>query len=187
MGWFFALALGASGSITEGGSGMVYGRYGAFNLTAPKGWMLDNESAVDQGIHAVFYPKGSNWADGAVVVYAQARPKEGKIQTPDDVAKNTVATFRADGSPKYDGKRVKVLKTEGGTEAVIYHFEGDQWGNHEAVAYFPEAKAINFLVLTARNGKDFKDALPAFEELVKSYVFLSDKPVKPKEAGAKKS
>ena len=38
-----------------------------------------------------------------------------------------------------------------------------------------EDKTINFVVLNSRDEKLFKDALPAFEELAKSYLFVGDK------------
>jgi hypothetical protein len=164
-------------SITEQGHGIVYGSDHAFSLTAPKGWMLDNESAVQQGVHAVFYPKGSTWKDGAIVAYAQSRPRTDKIATADDVAKVVVEDFHANGSPKYTAKRVKTIKTDAGQEVVIYHFTGDEWGNSEAVAYYVEKKTINFVVLTSRNPKLFADSLASFDALAKSYLFLGDRPM----------
>ncbi len=170
----FPVAL-SFGSITEGGSGIVYGDDHAFSLKAPKGWMLDNESAVSQGVHAVFYPKGSTWRDSIVVAYARARPRTEEIATADAAAKEVIADFHAKGSPKYEGKYVKTLKTKSG-EAVVYHFSGDEWGNSEAAAYFVEAKTINFITLTSRNRKVFEDSLPAFEQLAASYTFIGDTP-----------
>jgi hypothetical protein len=171
----FASTLSAD--VLEEGAGIVYGSDHSFSLKAPKGWMLDNESAVDQGVHAVFYPKGMNWKTSPIVAYAQSRPKSDGITTADDVAKSVVADFHAAGNPNYQGKHIKTLKTDGGQEIVIYHFKGDQWGNSEAVAYFTEEKTINFVVLNSRDPKLFADSLEAFETLIRSYVFLSDRPV----------
>jgi hypothetical protein len=180
------LAPWAPAAILDEGTGIIYGSDHAFSLRAPKGWVLDNESAVDQGIRAVFYPKGSSWADSKVVAYARARPKTDKITNADDVAKAVVEDFHAHGSPKYEGKKVQPLKTESGREAVIYHFSGDQWGNSEAVAYFVEDKTVNFLVFTSRDAKTFADSLPAFEALAKSYIFMGDHPIVEKEGAAPK-
>lgn len=164
-------------SITEEGVGIVYGADHAFSLKAPKGWMLDNESGVSQGVHAVFFPKGGSWKDSVVVAYARARPKTGKIVTADDAAKFVVEDFHANGSPKYQGKRIKTIKCDSGREAVIYHFSGDQWGNSEAVAYYVETKTINFITLTSRDRNAFENALPAFEQLTASYTFMGDAPL----------
>ena len=165
-------------SIIEEGLGVVYGADHAFSLTAPKGWMLDNESGVQQGIHAVFYPKGSTWKDSAIVAYARSRPRTDKIATADDAAKFVLEDFRANGSPKYEAKRIKAIKTDAGQEVVIYHFTGDQWDNSEAVAYYVENKTINFVVFTSRNPKLFAESLASFDALAKTYIFMGDHPIK---------
>ena len=170
--------MGVRADILEEGVGIVFGADHSFSVKAPKGWVLDNESGVDQGVHAAFYPKGGTWADSVVMAYARARPKTATMKTADEAAKAVVEDFRANGSPKYESKRVKTLKTDSGGEAVLFHFTGDEFGNSEAVAYFVEEKTINFIVLNSRDPKVFEESLPAFDALVKSYVFLGDKPVK---------
>ena len=57
--------------------------------------------------------------------------------------------------------------------STIRHFEGDEHGNFEAVAYIDEKQAIAMLVLSARKKSDFERAYPAFEKLVGSYRFLT--------------
>jgi len=173
VGLFVSTSLG---NIVEEGNGIVYGDDHAFGLTAPKGWMLDNESGVSQGMHAVFYPKGGSWRGSTIVAYASSRPRTKKIATADDAANFVVEDFHANGSPKYKAKRVKTIKTEMGQTAVIYHFSGDQWGNSEAVAYYVEDKTINYIVLTSRDPKKFADSLDSFDELAKSYFSLGDDP-----------
>src|SRR5213083_750423 len=51
--------------------GIVYGPKGAFNISAPEGWVLDNESGAEQGLPCVLYPKGESWADARTVIYAK--------------------------------------------------------------------------------------------------------------------
>src|SRR6184192_582796 len=75
-------------------AGMIFGRNHAYVLSAPKGWVMDNESGVSQGLHAVFYPKGSSWGKGVVVMYTNVMEKRDK-QTVDDVIKNDIADFKA--------------------------------------------------------------------------------------------
>jgi len=167
-----------SAEITERGLGILYGSDHAFALRAPNGWMLDNESGVEQGLYAVFYPKGTNWRDSVVVAYARARERTQEIASAADAVRDTIDDFHASGSPNYHGRRIKTVKIDGGKEAVIYHFAGDQWGNSEAVAYYVEKKTINFIVLTSRDPQAFDRALPAFKALVRSYVFMGDDPLR---------
>lgn len=165
----------ASAAIIEEGVGIVYGSNHAFSFKAPKGWVLDNESGVGQGVHAVFYEKGGSWEKSKVVAYARAADRTDSVKTAADQVAKTIADFRKRGNVKYDGKLVKTVKNESGKEGEIYHFSGDKWGNFEAVAYFVEEKTINFVVFNSREEKRFKDALPAFEELAKSYLFVGEK------------
>jgi len=167
-------------AILPEGGGIVYGQGFAFNLKAPKGWVLDNESGGDQGMVAVFYPKGSSWSDSTIVAYARSRPKSAAVGTADAAAKDTIEQFHKSGNPNYQGKMAKTIKTDMGQEVVIYHFNGDQWGNYEAVAYFVEKERINFIVLSSRDQKVFNQSLPAFEELAKSYKAMSATVTPPK-------
>jgi hypothetical protein len=186
----FAALASAAASITEEGGGIIYGEDHAIKLKAPKGWVFDNESAVQQGLHAVFYPKGSAWEKSVVMAYARARSRTKEVATADDAAKADVDDFHAHGNPQFEGQRVKTIKTKAGAEGVIYHFSGDHWGNYEAMVYFVEAKTINIVVLNSRDKKAFEDALPAFDQLAASYLFLGDAPLKdsqPKATPGKKS
>ena len=91
----------ASAEITERGLGILYGSDHAFALRAPNGWMLDNESGVEQGLYAVFYPKGTNWRDSVVVAYARARERTQEIASADDAVRDTIDDFHASGSRNY--------------------------------------------------------------------------------------
>src|SRR5207245_8288004 len=56
--------------------GIAYGPKAAFNISAPEGWVLDNESGVNQGQPCVLYPKGESWADARTVMYAKIASTE---------------------------------------------------------------------------------------------------------------
>jgi hypothetical protein len=168
----------ASALITEAGTGILYGETYAFHVRAPKGWIFDNESGLQQGLDCVFYPKGRTWQDSKVIAYARAEARTKEVQTADDAAKAAVDDFHGRGNPSYEGKRVKTIKTSAGKEGVIYHFSGDRFGSFEAMVYFVEAKTINIIVLNAREKKAFEDALPDFDQLAASYIFMGDAPLK---------
>lgn len=181
----FVFATGVQALISEGGLGIVYGQDHAFSVKAPKGWMLDNESGVQQGVHAAFYPKGGTWDESTIIAYARSRPRTDKVSTAEEAANFVVKDFQENGNPKYAVKFIKKLKTAAGKEAAIYHFTGDQWGNSEAVAYFVEEKTINFVVLNSRDPKVFASSLEAFDALVTSYLYLGDHPLEDADEGKK--
>src|SRR5215510_3761875 len=51
--------------------GIVYGPKAGFNIRAPEGWVVDNESGKGQDLPCVLYPKGSSWSDAKTVMYAK--------------------------------------------------------------------------------------------------------------------
>ncbi|MFC4994647.1 hypothetical protein [Rubritalea tangerina] len=171
-----ALIISASvnAAVIPEGTGIIYGKDHVFSLKAPKKWMLDNESAAKQGVHAVFYKQGGSWENSTTVAYARARPIDSEVKSIEDAVKYLIKDFKQNGNPNYAGKKVKTLKSESGNKGTIYHFSGDQWGNYEAVCYFKENKTINMIILTGRNKKDFESSLKAFESLCKSYLFIGE-------------
>ena len=153
--------------------GLIYGEDHSFWLAAPKGWVLDNQAGVSHGLHAVFYPKGSTWANATVVMYANVAHKGKKgEETLQTLMDGDVARFR-ERAPKLVVKRAKDLTTKDKKKAVVRHFSGDAWGNSEAVAYIDEKKVIVILVMTSKTKKGFEASLPAFAELVGSYAFFT--------------
>src|SRR5438034_10584133 len=56
--------------------GIVYGPKAGFNVSAPEGWVVDNEAGKEQGMPCVLYPKGSSWRDAKTVMYANLAGSE---------------------------------------------------------------------------------------------------------------
>jgi hypothetical protein len=180
--WLLAVVPGVlpvCALIQEGGTGIIYGSNDAFSLKAPEGWILDTESGVGQGVHAVFYPAGGSWKDASVVAYARSRPRTAEISSVQDVVNDVVAMFQREGSPDYQGKKHMNITTESGKKGEMYIFSGDEWGNNEAVVYFPEEKVFNFVVFNARQVADFDKFLESFEALAKSYIYLGPVEITP--------
>lgn len=164
----------ADASITEGGAGLIHGKNHLFSLTAPPGWVLDNESGLAQGVVVVFYPKDQSWGSASMTCYTRSREIGPGLRTPEDVARATIKDFRAAGNPGYVGRKVKTIRATSGAVGEIWHYHGDQWGNYEAAAYFPGKKRINAIIYTSRSKADFESGLPAFEQLARSYDLLSE-------------
>ncbi|MEJ2200563.1 MAG: hypothetical protein P8X63_06065 [Desulfuromonadaceae bacterium] len=166
------LNVNAFAEVTPGGTGMLFGRNHSFNFTAPPGWVLDNESGVRQGVHMIFYPAGQTWAASPIIAYGQSATKNEQTQNVADQVRFTVENFMANGSPSHIANRQEPFSLPDGTIADIYFYEGDQWGNYEAVGYFDEKETINFLVYNAKNLELFEQNLPKFYELLSTYKNL---------------
>jgi len=166
----------------EMNSGLVYGDNHAFWVTAPKGWVLDNESGVSKGLYAVFYPKGSSWAKSPVVMYANTTSKTKEQGTLQKMIDGDVAEYRDDLKTKKIVDAQALPTGDKDKKAVVKHFLGDNQGNYEACAYIDESKIVVFLVISAKSQKEFESSLPAFKELVASYSFFSDKVTREKDS-----
>ena len=159
-------------------TGMLFGKDHAFYLTAPPGWVLDNKSGVNQGVHMAFYPLGFTYQNSPVFAYGRSASLTGEIKTIEDLVKSTIQEFKDNGSVNYTGRKEKTIQLPGGKTAEIYFYSGDRWGNYEAAGYILERKTINFLVFNSRYKKAFDDNIEGFYEILKSYMdaFQEDVP-----------
>lgn len=155
------------------GTGIIYGRNHAYILKAPKDWVMDNQSGVSQGIHAVFYPKGSSWDKGTAVMYTNVMAKASEKQSLQDLIDEDIRGFKQN-SPNLKVEDGETLTLEKGKSAVVKKFTNDANGNYESVAYINEPKVAVIIVLTSRSKKDYEASLAAFRELVASYLFVTD-------------
>lgn len=169
-----AAVAGPGWAASEGGMAILHGDNYAFALVAPPGWMADTDSAADQGLQAVFYPKGQSWADSPAVAYARARPKDKKVQTVSQQVRTTLARFAERGHGDVRATPVGTIPLKEGKSAAVYHFAGDDYGNYEAVAYIDEPQTLNFVVLSAADRGAFEEALEAFRALVGSYMAMGE-------------
>ncbi len=158
----------------ESNAGIVYGTNHAFIITAPEGWILDNSSGVNQGLHAVLYPKGGSWNYSPTVMYANTASKNVKgNETLEKLMSFDSLQFKA------RDKDIKIedatpLFTNTNKEVKIRYFIDKSAPSYEATAYIDEEKIVTLLVLSSRDETGFKDSKSKFEELIKSYILISD-------------
>lgn len=154
-----------------GGSGIIYGTNHAFTLTAPKGWVLDNEAGADDGIYAVFYREGESWKDGTAVMYANTSAKEDHSM--EEWIDEDIRDFNTDYPDLIVKEGNDIIF--GKVKALVRYYSSKAYGQNEAVAYINAGKTGVLIVLTSRNKLAFDKALGDFEKLVRSYQFMTDK------------
>ncbi len=155
-------------------TGIIYGKNHAFSLTAPEGWVLDNESGVSQGLHAVFYKKGETWADAIAVMYANTASLDDRAyKTLEQLIKYDLKNFKKNYHDIIvtDEKDI-VIKDS--VIAQVKYLSGKSYGNFEAMAYIDAGKTGIIIVMTSRTKDGFENSLTAFKSLVQSYFFLAD-------------
>ena len=167
----FLMQQPSNASILEGGRGLLFGNDHVFSVKAKPGWVLDNQSGVGQGLHMVFYPKGSSWAKSKVIIYGRSISTS-ITPTIKDKVKATVNEFVSNGSDKFKATEISEALLNNNNKAKIYLYTGDKFGNYEAVAYIKELDSINFLVFNAREKESFDNYLDDFYQIIASYKNL---------------
>ncbi len=107
----------------EGQSGIVYGKTFSFMLSAPKGWVLDNNAGTSNGLDAVFYPSGGNWEKRSEVMYTRGVPKH-VLGTAGfrKVIQDDVTTFRREHK-KPIVSDVGIIRTDSKSKAEVKLYE----------------------------------------------------------------
>lgn len=149
--------------------GIIYGPKAAFNINAPEGWLLDNESGASQGLPCVLYPKGSSWQDAKTIIYA----KIASTQYEDVNAFVSTAIKemkKTHGIPK---ERIESGETGDGQSFFINEYPATKtYSQWERVAYVQLPKAVAYIVLSSRDEASYRKDFPALREVLKSFHYL---------------
>jgi hypothetical protein len=153
--------------------GIVYGPKAAFNIGAPEGWVLDNQSGVEQGLPCVLYPKGESWADARTVMYA----KIASTQFEDVnvfVAKAIKDMEKTHGKPK---EKIASGKTKDGHDYFINEYPATKtYSQWERVGYVQLPHAVAYIVLSSRDQASYKKDAGALQDMLKNtFVYLEPK------------
>jgi hypothetical protein len=155
--------------------GIVYGPKAAFNISAPAGWVLDNESGVQQGLPCVLYPKGESWADARTIMYAKIASTQ--FEDVNTFVAMAIKEMKAkQGMPK---EKVASGKTRDGHDYFINEYPATQtYSQWERVAYVQLPHAVAYIVLSSRDRASYtKDSAALEETLKKTSVYLEPKSV----------
>ena len=156
-------------------TGIIYGKNHAFSLTAPEGWILDNTSGVNKGLHAIFYRKGKTLANAKTVMYANTasleNPAHNTLEKLIDFDINNFKTHYS-GLKIENGQDIQIKKN---VVAKIKYLSGKSYGNFEAIAYIDAGKTGILIVMSSRTKDGFENSLAPFNDLVKSYFFMGNK------------
>jgi hypothetical protein len=155
--------------------GIVYGSKAAFNIGAPEGWVLDNESGASQGLPCVLYPKDSSWSDAKTVIYA----KIASTQFEDVNAFVAMAIkdmMKTHGAPK---EKIASGKTKDGRDYFINEYPATKtYSQWERVGYVQLPHAVAYIVLSSRDHASYKKDSGALEDVLKNtFVYLEPKSV----------
>jgi len=143
-----------------------------FMVAAPKGWVLDDTAGMGSRIRCVFYPKGQTWVAAPTVMYVNPLHGLGlKERTFSNMLAYQEQEFRKH-APKGRMTEQGTLPTAGGKTARLRYYAHEGGAPNEAIAFVPEDELVMLIVLTSRTPQGFRDALPAFRELVATYAWV---------------
>lgn len=174
--FLFGLALlvacGSAFAQKQYPGGIVYGPKAAFTISAPEGWVLDNESGANQGLPCVLYSKGESWADARTVMYAKiAGTKFEDVNA--FVASAIKEMEKTHGKPK---EKIVSGKTADGHAYFINEYPATKnYSQWERVAYVQLPKAVAYIVLSSRDEASYHKDAPALQEVLKTFVYLEPK------------
>jgi hypothetical protein len=152
--------------------GIVYGPKAAFNISAPEGWVLDNESGVEQGLPCVLYPKGESWADARTVMYAKIAGTE--FENAEKFVAVAIKQMESKhGKPK---ENIDKGKTGNGQPFFINEYPATKtYSQWERVAYVQLPKAVAYIVLSSRDEASYRKDAPALREVLQTFTYLEPK------------
>jgi hypothetical protein len=154
------------------GGGIVYGPKAAFNIAAPAGWALDNQSGVEQGLPCVLYPKGESWADARTVMYAKIASTQ--YEEAEKFAAVAIKQMESrHGKPR---EKIEQGKTGDGQAFFINEYPATKtYSQWERVAYIQLPKAVAYIVLSSRDQASYRRDAPALREVLKTFFYLEPK------------
>src|SRR5438128_4388121 len=171
--WIALLVLGAALEAQQKYTGgIVYGPKAAFNIGAPEGWVLDNESGVNQGQPCVLYPKGEAWADARTVMYA-------KIASTEFEDVNAFVVWAIKGMMKTHGtpkQKIASGKTKDGHDYFINEYPATKtYSQWERVGYIQLPQGVGYIVLSSRDQASYQKDSGALEKVLKTLVYIEPK------------
>jgi hypothetical protein len=149
--------------------GIVYDPKAAFNIGAPEGWVLDNESGKEQGLPCVLYPKGSSWRNAKTVMYADTAGTQFEDVNA-FVAKAIKEMEKTHGKPK---EKIASGKTGDGHDYFVNEYPATKnYSQWERIAYVQLPKAVAYIVLSSRDHARYQKDFPALQQVLKSFMYL---------------
>jgi hypothetical protein len=159
-----------STAASQQNAAIIYSDHGGFMISVPKGWVLDRTTGEKMGTCCVLYPQGSSWDQADSVIYPNIAEKQAG-QSLQQLMANDLDGFRQ-RFPKMNVVEAKDLPAGDSQLAKVRFFYGVNQGSYELVAYVDEPQVVALLVLSSRSKEALGEALPAFRQVLKSYVYM---------------
>src|SRR5881296_554103 len=153
-------------------AGVVHGPKAGFKISAPEGWVVDNEAGVNQDLPCVLYPKGSSWADAKTVMYA-------KVASPQWEGVNAFVQWAIQGMKEMHGmpkQKIASGKTKDGHDYFINEYPATKnYSQWERVGYVQLPQGVAYIVLTSRDQASYQRDSGVLEKVLETLVYVEPK------------
>lgn len=155
-------------------SAIVHGPKGAFNITAPTGWVIDNTAGESDGLPCVLFRKGQTWETAEPLMYAKIASTT--HEDAEAFARTAIEEMKKQRG-EYEVKRVAAGKTKGGQAYFINHYSPSKnYPRTERVAYVQMPQAVAYFVFSCDDEKSLRKHQRALTEVVESLTAMSVEP-----------
>ncbi len=152
--------------------GIVHGPKAGFNISAPEGWVVDNESGKGQDMPCVLYPKGESWSNAKTVMYA-------KVASPQWEGVNAFVAWAIQGMKAQHGtpkEKIASGKTKDGHDYFITEYPATKtYSQWERVGYVQLPQGVAYIVLTSRDKASYQKDSGQLEKVLKTLVYVEPK------------
>lgn len=153
------------GTVATGNRVTILGAHYSFTTTIPSGWILDSTDAIkDQRDIRFRKESGADKFRWMIYVAAASKVPEGEKTLGNLLAWFTVVDSAKKVTPLPD------MKTNDNKIVIRRQWEG-KWGmmNLGCKAFIEDEQFVAVLELMSRNEEDYRQAMPAFQEVLESY------------------
>jgi len=159
------ILLSTTARSEESECAIVYGKNWAFLFSAPKSWKVDCPIQNPSGIVVALWPEGTTFANAPGIMYVTVSQKNSFSL--EKFAEDELARFR-EQSPNLQVELSNSIALPNKSKALVRKLTGDQFGNHELIAYVDGGTVYLILVLSSRTQESFEHLRSAFGEFVSS-------------------
>ena len=157
---------------SEHPGGVVYGPKAGFNISAPEGWVVDNESGKAQDLPCVLYPKNSSWSDAKTVMYANIAGSQWEGVNA-FVAMAIKEMKEKHGTPK---EKIASGKTKDGHDYFVNEYPATKtYSQWERAGYVQLPRGVAYIVLTSRDKQSYEKDSDKLEKVLKTLVSIGPK------------
>ncbi|MBQ4498509.1 MAG: hypothetical protein II973_13525 [Spirochaetaceae bacterium] len=147
--------------------GILYGPNWACMVTAPEGWVMDQERLASYGIYGLFYASDKTFGGNTPIIYINTQ----KLNDDSDTELEKFISVDTN-SYKNSSHKVKEYQLKNIEEKKIFAYEISKENNYEICAYTRYKNCCFLVVLTAHDEESIKENIPKLEFIINQMAYM---------------